>query len=338
MFNLHVQYRDLQGKYFSSWNSFELQLLNLTQRFVSKTFIVVKRFVVRFLQNYRLLIDIGVINKNGYTGAERIFGALSVELRNASKIWMCVGEMGSRMMERDDIIAALRYAAQVNHAEIYIIHGPRVDYKTQRIYDLAAAGMVQLYSLSSYPSEHFIYIKKIDGDVSLLEEAPHTEPIRGLDENGEKVEIHRGLIRPFYLIMHPNLLGFYRYKQALNRIQHANLSQSRPSNPADRGYPFVEALLAILFKYIAIINFLQPLVIFIDRLIYILFQEKPYVSLNENGNDLPLTKESFVGLLERVGNYPDLIDREKAARELANLWTRLMESTKLNTQDNLTAS
>src|SRR5260221_4797461 len=150
-----------------------------------------KHAVREFLSRRGTSTYVFTVTDLAYSGPKQFFTRVEDALKEAKEVWMCVGEMGFRLMERDEIINGINFAAKHNGASIKVIHGPRTDPKTKRIFDLAKDGLVELFQLENYPSHHFLYIVSKTGRRLLIDESPHLEPVRARNQAGMVVEFYR---------------------------------------------------------------------------------------------------------------------------------------------------
>lgn len=127
---------------------------------------------------------------------ERLSNAIS----NSVEINIALGEMGNNLMERREILGALKNARQLSNARISIVHGPNVDPKTLTIFSFANAGIVNMYQTDKYIAHHFILAKQKDtGKWFIADENPHSE---GLWEKigAEIKKVYRSIHRTWYVV------------------------------------------------------------------------------------------------------------------------------------------
>ncbi len=225
-----------------------------------------KHAVREFLSRRGTSTYVFTVTDLAYSGPKQFFTRVEDALKEAKEVWMCVGEMGFRLMERDEIINGINFAAKHNGASIKVIHGPRTDPKTKRIFDLAKDGLVELFQLENYPSHHFLYIVSKTGRRLLIDESPHLEPVRARNQAGMVVEFYRSMHRFFYFIRDPKWLGQRRLRQAQNRIRLAERHRLLRIGHGTRGYPLFGILLNYILFIIPYTLILQPLLVFLDRL------------------------------------------------------------------------
>ncbi len=256
-----TQYFTLRGKPLS-W--FSLRALEWIQKYQDSSSGIVKGYgkrIISFFRRRGIFLFVGKINDNEYIGVGKFFETLSTSIRSSKEVWMCMGEMGFRIMERDDVLEAIEYAAR-HKSKVSIVHGPRVDPRTSRIFTLAQKGLVHLYMMNYYPSDHFICVQDKVGRVTLFDESPHPEVVRAKSiHNGvEKIfEIYRGRYRLFYVIPNPGWLWARRLKAVKRRAAYSSKITSRPNTPTEsRGYPFFYILFSLIFWYTPLIYIVQP--------------------------------------------------------------------------------
>ena len=225
-----------------------------------------KRKVKEFLKQKGADTYVLTVTDHEYRGGTRFFTKVGDVLKETQEGWMCVGEMGFRLMEREEIIDGIKHACKKNGADIKIVHGPRIDPRTHRVLELAREGKVKLFPLENYPSSHFLYLVSTTGKSYLIEESPHAEPVRAKDKEGKIVEFYRSLHRVFYFIPNPNWLGRLRLKQAQHRVWKSQQRRYPRISSKERGYPLFGILLSMLFYFIPYTFFIQPLIVLFDRL------------------------------------------------------------------------
>lgn len=123
--------------------------------------------------------------KDSFANNDKFSRELAYLLNNAVEIKISVGEMAHQLMERDDLLVGLKNAKKLNGATVEIVHGPRVDPATKRVFGLAAKGIVKLFRGDKYFTNHFILVKLPSGKEYLINENSHHEPIWYQSEDEE---------------------------------------------------------------------------------------------------------------------------------------------------------
>lgn len=189
------------------------------------------------------------INDEGYTASDDFFKQLEHILKDAKEMWICFGQLGARFLERPEFMRGLKHAIRNNSARVYIISGPRVDPESKEIMELVDEGLVKLFPIEKYPSDHFMVIEQVDGRNFLIEESPHPEAIRGLKDN-KPYELYKGFFRLFYIIQDPGWLGQRRKKKAQDRISRSIRNNIQLENMSTRGYDIDEVYRDLQRKFL----------------------------------------------------------------------------------------
>jgi len=142
--------------------------------------------------------------EKGYENADELFKEAAKIFREAEEIRIAVGEAGHQLMEHPELINGLQHAFEKNQATIEIVHGPRVDSKTQRVYDLAKKDIVGMFMMEKYKGHHFILVTGPAGEVSVIDEGTHNETRWMESKDGELVPVLGSRARLHYIIKHSN--------------------------------------------------------------------------------------------------------------------------------------
>ena len=151
----------------------------------------------KHLERHGIHFTFAGINESGFLASDPFFSQVENFLKDAKVMWVCFGQLGKRFLERPEFVRGLTHAIKKNLARVYILTGPRHDPDTKTVFELAATGLIEIFPLEEYPSDHFLLIENFAGQKILIQESPHPETIRGR-KNGELAELFNGFFRLFY--------------------------------------------------------------------------------------------------------------------------------------------
>jgi hypothetical protein len=166
-------------------------------------------------------------------------------------------------MQDPRLLSGLRRAYCNNGALIEIVHGPRVDPLTTSIFDFAAEGMLTLFQMPEYAKHHFILVRDLKGDTTLIDEGIHNETVWKEDEDGNQEEVVASTSRSYYITSRANRVIDSRRRELQSRKaassptkEHPRISTHQDLNP----FRYVlYALLALPVKHL-----LQPIASFLN--------------------------------------------------------------------------
>ena len=161
----------------------------------------------------------------GSTSNERAFDELLSLLDDAIDIKLALGEMGHRLMENEKMLERLVRAYQTNQANITIVHGPRVDPETHRVFELAREGILSLYCMPNYRSHHFFLITSKNGKTTAIEEARHLET-RWKKVGGQWKESAHSYVRTYFVASQPYRLQNLRQAFRIRRTTASRIYES----------------------------------------------------------------------------------------------------------------
>lgn len=205
--------------------------------------------------------------------------AVASSIEQAKEVRMTTGEMGHRLLENPWLMEALERAHTENNAKIEIIHGPRVDPATQRVFELAGRGVVTLFRAPEYLPHHFMLVESTDGAVTVIDESPHLETAWTQDQVGGLTTLFEGPIRVYYVISNPVRLAgllngnFERIKAT------ASPSIAHPGSTRILRPPAIRVLLSFLRLFLYRI-LVQPVVIMFDLPLDLL--RRPKIKLTDD--------------------------------------------------------
>jgi hypothetical protein len=208
--------------------------------------------------------------KDNFKNASPLFKHLEsvVEGNEIVEARMAFGELGHRLMEDSRLPELIQYAVDTYGAKVEIVHGPRVDPKTKRIFDLAKSGKVKLFMGPKYKRHHFIIFTTKDGTSFIIDEAVHSETIWKRNNGQEVTEKYISKANTYYLLENANHYGDYlklEFDRRKNNPKTEPITE-HPGNPKPERFPELKFFLhtlsgrGVFAKYIS-----QPLAILRDR-------------------------------------------------------------------------
>lgn len=190
----------------STPNNLVIGLSNILQQFVVYFELLIGPFISRLFEAFNIKFVVIRRTEKELFDSGKLFNILWYYINQAVDIKFSVGEMSHQLMEREDIIQGLRLAKEQNKANIEIVHGPRVDLDSKRIFNLAEEGVVKLFrSKERYFAHHYIIFTLINGEEILIDESSHHEPIWYQAENGSWETKWESKVRFYYVIKSPSL-------------------------------------------------------------------------------------------------------------------------------------
>lgn len=243
------------NKLHSFWNNF--------QRVWVKLELVLQSFFARILGHFDISSYALFCSEEGFEGADELFRHVKEIFKEAKEIRMAVGEMGYRLLERSPLVDSLQHAYEKNQATIEIVHGPRVDLKTRRVFELEKCGVVSLFRMPEYKRHHFILVTSVTDQVSVIDEGTHNEIVWMEDELGNPIPILTGQVRFYYIKENSKRRVPYLEEEYESRKRNAVPISEHPglSPPQDHSAP---RILADILLNIPVKHVFQPLAILFD--------------------------------------------------------------------------
>jgi hypothetical protein len=200
-------------------------------------------------------------NDRGKTSAAA-FQELAKVIVSAKKIQMALGEIGHELMERPELLESLLATHANNGATVEIVHGPRVDPETEKVFTLARQGVLSLYQMPNYKSHHYIIVTQTTGEKIVIEEGIHCETIWREDQLGKINTDFTSGVRLYYVIRNSKRLAALRENEFEKRKRVSTRTEEHPyiSAPQNRSplRLFVETVIDTSLK-----QFCQSVVIWV---------------------------------------------------------------------------
>lgn len=223
---------------------------------------------------------------------EMLFKMVSQAVRDGVEIQLALGEMGHRFIDHPLILDSFQYAFTYNCAQIEILHGPRIDPDTEKIFELARQGIVKLFMASHYNRHHFIIIKRKNGITSILDENVHNEALWRQDSKGSPEQLYTSRYRVYFF--HSQSRGLAKTLKVIfeNRKQGSRSTPIEPDTRPSFAHPYQFPILRTVvlgFLYFPLRWLVQPIQNYFDRPLFYKknsLQGKPKQALGIN----PMTK------------------------------------------------
>lgn len=201
---------------------------------------------------------------------ERAISKFSDILRSGVRIQSATGEMGNKLMEHPKMIASIKEAKKENKAVIEILHGPRVDPKTKKIFKLAKEDTVKLRKSDYYFHNHFTLVRTKDKKDYLIVEQLHDEV---LWNSRTKRPFHENKTRVIY-IFEPKPKTLAKYQEVYTNRRKASEAETKsPGLRAPQEISLVKIVRELIWKNLVLSNAVQPFSIFWDIPVDLLFDE-----------------------------------------------------------------
>ena len=178
-----------------------------------------------------------------------------VNLSNASNIVCVMGELGSEVLENSNVLEGLKNAYKNHKAKIHIIGGPRVDPKSNAIFNLANLGELDIYRTRTYKKNHFHLITYIDGDEIVVNEGIHDEAIWSGDKKN-------AILNKFarHIFVFKNKKRYIKYLKTIAKIRTSRAEKilANPGLEPDQKTTFILwQYNSIKTKFLQILQFLS---------------------------------------------------------------------------------
>lgn len=199
---------------------------------------------------------------------EYFFSKMASEIKKGKSIKIRLGEMGHLLIDNEKIIDAFLTAYKRNQAEIEIVHGPRVDPRTAKIYELVESGIVDTFKSNKYFQNHYMVIETASGNKTVFDEGIHDETLWRLDSDDPLLE---SLTRNIYIIKGDKKI-FQSYIDGFEYMKNnAKRSTKNPKIENPQNFSWLKLFIGGIINNLILGRIIQPISIAYDIPMKILF-------------------------------------------------------------------